>query len=130
VRRAGPAERRAVMEFIERNFGEIWAFESERAFASAAGGVVFAEEHGAIAGFAAVEANNAGLGTFGPVGTDPRTRGRGLGRALLHAALGVLREAGYPKVVIPWIASSEYYERHARVTASRRFARLEREALP
>ena len=39
-------------------------------------------------------------GVFGPTGTTPDARGRGIGAALLQASLAAMREAGYAYAVI------------------------------
>lgn len=114
VRRAAGGERERVLDFIERTFGAVWRFEAARA-----GEHLFSlESEGEVAGFAAIEANNRGLGWFGPAGVAPSLRGRGLGRLLLLGALAGLRELGYERAVIPWTDAIAFYEKScgARVT--------------
>src|ERR1700694_3931 len=78
-------DRLAVLNFIERTFGPIWRFEASH------GATIFYVEHeGKIAGFSTHEANNRGLGFFGPTGVAPELRGRGIGRQLLLASLADL----------------------------------------
>ena len=64
-----------------------------------------------ILGFSAHEANNRGLGTFGPTGVAPSARGQGIGRLLLLESLRDLRELGYESAIIPWTDSVEFYQR-------------------
>ena len=95
-----------VLDFIEQTFGPIWRFEATR------GANVFSIEHeGRVAGFSTHEANNRGLGSFGPIGVAEEFRGHGFGRQLLLASLADLRRLGYHRAVIPWTDATEYYRR-------------------
>jgi GNAT superfamily N-acetyltransferase len=101
-----------LLDFIRAHFGQIWAFEAARAVTS-----FYLEE----SGFAVVEANNRGLGTFGPTGVAESMRGRGLGKQLLLASLGELRRLGYARTVIPWTDSLDFYRRSCGATPAHRF---------
>ena len=92
VVRATDATRERVLDFIEKEFGRIWRFEASHAFENDPPTLVYVEVDDEIAGFAAHEANNRGLGFFGPTGVARAHRGRGLGASLLRADTGV--EAG------------------------------------
>ncbi|HUP60433.1 MAG TPA: GNAT family N-acetyltransferase [Thermoanaerobaculia bacterium] len=107
---------RELASFIERHFGAIWRFESSRAHA-----IYTTEENGAITGFAAIEANNRGLGTFGPTGVAKSHRGKGLGTALLDAALAGLHDLGYTRVTIPWTDALDFYRKACGAEAEYRF---------
>ena len=99
-------DRERVLDFIGRTFGPIWRFEVLR------GANLFSIEHdGEIAGFSTHEANNRGLGSFGPIGVAEKFRGHGFGRQLLLASLADLRRLGYHRAVIPWTDATEYYRR-------------------
>ena len=102
TRMSGPP----VLAFIEHHFGPIWRFEASRAL-----GIFVIEADNDIAGFAAYEANNRGLGTFGPTGVAPQYRNRGYGRALLHACLAELKRLGYERVIIPWTNAIDFYRK-------------------
>src|SRR5262249_12758226 len=111
-------QRTRVLEFIEKNFGPIWAFE-------AAKGILFhAEENGEITGFAVHEANNRGLGFFGPTGVAPAHRGKGIGQRLLRACLADARRRGYTRVIIPWTDAVEFYRKACNAEVSSRFVVL------
>ena len=118
LRPTANSQRPTVLEFIERHFGRTWAFEAAR-------GVLFhVEEGGEIAGFAAHEANNRGLGFFGPTGVAAAHRGKRLGWQLLHACLADARRLGYPRVVIPWTDAISYYEKGCGARVAHRFVVL------
>ena len=114
----GPEDPRTLM-FIEEHFGKIWRFESSRAR-----GIVTTESGGAITGFAAYEANNRGLGVFGPTGVMKSMRGRGLGRELLLAALAELRALGYERAIIPWTDALEFYRKSCGAEPAHQFVAL------
>ena len=113
-----------VLDFIGRNFGPIWRFEARR------GATVFSIEHeGEIAGFSTHEANNRGLGTFGPIGVAEKFRGHGFGKQLLLASLADLRRLGYHRAVIPWTDATEYYRRICGATIAHAFVVLRKDGV-
>jgi GNAT superfamily N-acetyltransferase len=120
VQRVNDATRHRVLSFVEYNFGSAWRFECENA-----GSRLFFIEHGGeVAGFAAHDANNRGLGFFGPTGVAEPMRGRGLGTLLLHASLADLRAMGYARVVIPWTDSIDFYAKACGARVTHRFVQM------
>lgn len=112
-----------VLDFIDREFGSIWRFEAARGAA-----VFWIEVEGQVAGFSTHEANNRGLGTFGPTGVAIPYRGRGLGRQLALASLADLRRLGYHRAVIPWTDATEYYRKICGAKIAHRFVVLRKES--
>ena len=108
-----------VLDFIEQHFGKIWRFECSRAL-----GIVTTEENGELTGFAAYEANNRGLGVFGPTGVMKSIRGRGIGRDLLLQALAELHALGYERAIIPWTDALEFYRKSCGAEAAHQFVAL------
>jgi len=111
------ATRERVLDFIEREFGKIWHFEAQRAEA-----LHYIEHNGAIAGFAAHDANNRGLGWFGPTGVAKRFRGRGYGTKLLRASLADMHDRGYDHAVIAWTDALGFYAKACGAVVHERFA--------
>jgi N-acetylglutamate synthase-like GNAT family acetyltransferase len=112
-------DRERLLAFVEHEFGRTWRFECERA-----AGLIHVEHDGEIAGFAAIEANNRGLGTFGPTGVAKTLRGRGLGRELLLAALGDLRRLGFRRAIIPWTDAIDFYRRSCGAEPAHEFTAM------
>lgn len=120
--RATGANRERVLAFIEKQFGRIWRFEASNAGEN----LFYAEVDGEVAGFAAHDGNNRGLGFFGPTGVAKVRRGRGLGARLLQASLADLRRLGYERVVIPWTDAVVFYEKACGARVSEQFVTLAR----
>ncbi|HEY5920191.1 MAG TPA: GNAT family N-acetyltransferase [Kofleriaceae bacterium] len=120
VRRAHANERDGLCTAIATEFGGAWPFEIERALGYEPAGVHVALHEGAYCGFAAHDGNNRGLGWFGPTGTWPAHRGKGLGEALLMACLVDVGEER-SQCEVAWIGPRPFYEKVAGITSERRF---------
>jgi GNAT superfamily N-acetyltransferase len=125
VRRAALGET-ALLDAVRTEFGGAWPFELERALGHDPAGVHVALHEGAYCAFAAHDGNNRGLGWFGPTGTWPAHRGKGLGEALLLACLvDVAAEHAFCEVA--WIGPRPFYEKVAGIASERRFIALARD---
>jgi len=109
VRRAQPWELTPVREWVARHFEPAWADEISVGFARQPVAVFLALRDGRLAGFAAYECTRRNF--FGPTGVADQERGRGVGRALLLAALWSLREMGYAYAVVGGVGPAEFYAR-------------------
>jgi predicted N-acetyltransferase YhbS len=109
VRRARPWELTQVREFVGGNFSQAWADEISFGLTRHPVTVFVALREGRLVGFAAYECTRKNF--FGPTGVIEEERGRGLGRALLLAALRGLRELGYAYAVIGGVGPAAFYER-------------------
>ena len=109
IRRAQPWELTQLRVFVKENFSQAWADEISVGLARQPVTVFVAVRAGRLVGFAAYECTRRNF--FGPTGVLEAERGRGLGRALLLAALGGLRELGYAYAVIGGVGPAEFYER-------------------
>jgi GNAT superfamily N-acetyltransferase len=111
------------LDFVEKEFGAIWRFEASR------GATIFCVENGGtIAGFSTHDANNRGLGFFGPTGVAESFRDQSLGRLLLLASLADLRRLGYHRAVIPWTDAIEFYRKSCGARIAQRFVILRKNA--
>lgn len=113
VRRARAYEISRVAAFINR-FSPTWADEISVAYARQPVTVFIAIHDGEVVGFAGYECTARGF--FGPTGVDERFRNRGIGRALLLAALHALRELGYAYGIIGGVGPAEFYGRAVGAT--------------
>lgn len=109
VRRARPWELTAVREFVAREFGRAWADEISAGLTRQPVTVFVALRDGRLVGFAGYECTRRNF--FGPTGVVEGERGRGVGRALLLAALRGLRELGYAYAIVGGVGPAEFYER-------------------
>lgn len=102
----------SLVPFVQREFGPAWAFECARATQA------FYVEN---IGFAVIEANNRGLGSFGPCGVARPFYGKGYGGDLVRVALTALRDLGYSRAIIPWTEATEFYRRTCGAEPAHRF---------
>lgn len=93
VRRADPWEITLVRDFVQKEFGAGWADEISVGFARQPISVYIAVEDNKVVGIAGYECTRRAY--FGPTGVAQSARGKGIGKALMIAALHGLREMGY-----------------------------------
>lgn len=130
VRRARADEREKVLDFVERRFGRAWRLEASRAFDHEKPALFMAEQEGQMVAFSAHDANNRGLGFFGPAGVAEEMRGRGIGREALLASLRDLRRMGFSETIIAWSAAPEFYRRVCGAEVAHRYLRLRKRLEP
>lgn len=111
IRRPNPWEQTALRKFIEQHFSVGWADEISVAFSSQPVTCFIALHEKKIVGFAGYECTRKNY--FGPTGIDPQFEKRGIGSALLQAALRGLQSLGYVYAVIGSVSSVEYYQKTA-----------------
>ncbi|MCA1553291.1 MAG: GNAT family N-acetyltransferase [Chloroflexi bacterium] len=107
VRRAIATEKHLVVQWVREQFNEHWASECEVTFAHEPVSCFIAVQKNRVLGFACYDASLRNF--FGPTGVDPNERGRGVGRALLVAALQAMRAAGYGYAIIGGVGPAEFY---------------------
>ena len=125
VRRAAAGDEEAVMTFLDKHWPP-WKAEIGRTFANDPVSLHLAFEDGAVLGFSAYDANNVGTGWFGPMGTAPAARGRGVGAVLLKRCLADMKAQGHATSTIPWVAPVAFYAHHVGAEISRLFYRYEK----
>lgn len=107
VRRSFAAERNLVCDWVEQNFGPSWASECSGSFGGGRPTCFVAVEAETLQGFACYDTTARGM--FGPIGVAEGSRQRGIGRALLLAALRDMKAAGYAYAVIGGAGSLAFY---------------------
>jgi hypothetical protein len=106
-----------IASWLEAEFSVAWAHEVRWAFAR--GAVFAARDAGEWVAVAAHSGHCAAAGTFGPLATRERARGRGHGARVARAALAAAAERGFARVCVPWVDREvvRLYEGLARVEA-------------
>jgi GNAT superfamily N-acetyltransferase len=125
IRRATRDDKPAIELLISTHWPPWWG-EVSQTLANEPATLFLAWQGENLLGFAAHDANNRSTGWFGPMGTAPEARGKGLGVALLHAALEDMHQSGHQRATIPWVGPVEFYERHAGARLSRTFQRFQK----
>ncbi len=123
VRRAHPADDRLLDEFFAEHFGDDWRFEAGLAMDNDPPTLHLALKNDRIIAFSAHSTQNREWGFFGPMGTAPEARGKGVGRVLLWHCLNDMRAAGHHTAVIPWVGPIAFYSQWARCRVKRVFWR-------
>jgi GNAT superfamily N-acetyltransferase len=111
VRRAIAPEKHLVAQWVREQFNEHWASECEVSFTRSPVSCYVAIETNRVLGFACYDATMKDF--FGPTGVAPEQRGRGIGRALLVAALHAMRAEGYAYAIIGGVGPAEFYAKAA-----------------
>ncbi len=127
VRRAAPGDEPRLDAFFDEHFGADWRYESELAFRCAPPALHLVLRDEAVIAFSAHSTQNREWGFFGPMGSAPAARGRGLGRVLLQHCLNDLREAGHTSAIIPWVGPIAFYHRWVGAVVDRVFWRYRRQ---
>lgn len=125
VRRACASDHPSLMRLLAEHWPS-WQAECQYCFEREPISLHVAVQDDAVVAFAAHDANNRGLGWFGPMGTAPQVRGKGLGAVLLKRCLRDMRDAGRRQAVIPWVGPLAFYAHHAGARIQRVFHRFEK----
>jgi len=128
VRRASVSERDVILAWVTAQFSAGWASECAITLARQpvscwiavenqtrepdGEGCALSEER--LVGFACYDAIRRGM--FGPLGVHEASRGRGLGRSLLLAALRAMAAEDYAYAVAGWVSSAAFYQRTVGAT--------------
>ncbi|MCT4590241.1 MAG: GNAT family N-acetyltransferase [Carboxylicivirga sp.] len=125
VRRAKPGDKKAILDFIKDEW-LLWSNEVEMAFKDEQPSMHIALLNGEVKAFSAHNANNKGTGWFGPMGTHPDLRGKGMGAILLKRCLQDMKEMGLSHSIIPWVGPIDFYSWHSKAVVDRVFWRYEK----
>lgn len=125
VRRATTEDRLAVFALLDAHWAA-WKDEIERSLYNEPVSLHLALKDGRVLGFSAYDTNNLGTGWFGPMGTDPETRGLGIGGVLLRRCLRDQKAQGHARAIIPWVGPVAFYAHYAGANIARIFYRYEK----
>ena len=108
VRRATPADQAELAAWVAQDF-PAWAKEASQAFDAPAPTCFVAAGNDGLVGFACYDVTAPNF--FGPMAVHDDYREKGVGRALLLAALQAQKEQGYGYAIIGGVGPAGFYER-------------------
>lgn len=129
VRRASTDDAPAVMRLLDCHWPS-WKGEIGKSLHNSPPTLHIALREKEVVAFAAWDANNFGTGWFGPMGTAPEMRRKGIGHVLLFRCLSDIVASGQPVATIPWVDPVGFYEQCASAAVSRIFHRYEKVLSP
>jgi len=125
IYRATEEDMQELFEFISTEWA-LWQNELEMAYRSNPISIHIARFKGKIKAFSAYDGNNKGTGWFGPMGTHPDLRGKGIGTLLLYLCLNDIKKQGLKTATIPWVAPISFYSQYTNARIERVFWRFEK----
>jgi GNAT superfamily N-acetyltransferase len=126
VRRATKDDDAQLKELLSEEW-QLWNNEVDMAMADDPPSVHIAFINGKLRAFSVHNGNNKGTGWFGPMGTHPDMRGKGVGTILLKRCLLDMRDQGHKKAIIPWVAPIAFYSHFVNARIERVFWRMEKQ---
>lgn len=126
LRRLQPADRAAFDAWLTQHWSPIWRYEALASYERDPISTFIALRGGAICAFASYGVSNFVNG-FGPTGTQPEFRGRGLGRVLLLRCLNDIKTLGYDQAEINWVGPITFYARACDAQINRVFWYMEKD---
>ena len=76
---------------------------------------------GEYLGFSSYQGNNKCLPWFGPIGTSPLARGKGIGGCLFRLCLLEMAKQGFDSTIIPWVGPVRFYVNYSNAKIDRAF---------
>jgi len=125
IKRAGENDKQILLDFIDTEF-PLWRAEVTASFRSEPVAVHIALHDGKVKAFSGHNGNNIGTGWFGPMGTHPDLRGKGIGGILLKRCLADMKNWGLEYGIIPWVGPIDFYAHYANAYVDRVFWRYEK----
>jgi GNAT superfamily N-acetyltransferase len=129
IRPARVGEEPVIAAWIARHFSADWANGVGYATSRSPCSLFLAIEHAPpappaanpyalpperLVGFACYDTSSRGM--FGPIGVQPGHQGRGIGTALLLAALHAMWQENYAYAIIGWAGPVDWYARQVQAT--------------
>jgi len=114
LRKPMASEKSLVVDWVRDHFGGICADEMDVSFSRIPVSTFVAQQNRTLVGFACYD--SSALAYFGPTGVLESFQGRGIGKALLLAALLEMRGKGYGYAIIGWIGPQAFYEKAVGAT--------------
>ncbi len=125
IRRALPQDSQATEAFVQQEWAA-WVPEVRQCFKNNPLSLHLAIQDGQIIAFSGYDGNNLGTGAFGPVGTTPACRGKGVGGVLTLRCLKDIKAQGRRYAIVPWIGPLKFYVHYAGAEIARVFHRYQK----
>lgn len=126
IRRAILGDHDEVMSFLQR-YWAAWIPEVERELLNYPVSLHLALLQERVVAFSGYDGNNFNTGWFGPMGTDPALRGKGVGGVLLLRCLKDIKAQGHRMAIIPWVGPYVFYSHYSGARISRIFWRYKKD---
>jgi GNAT superfamily N-acetyltransferase len=126
IRRAIMGDHDEVMSLLQRHWAG-WVPEVQRELLNYPISLHLAFYQERVIAFAGYDGNNFNTGWFGPMGTDPSARKRGVGGVLLRRCLQDIKDQGHRRAIIPWVGPYNFYSHYTGARISRIFWRYKKE---
>jgi predicted N-acetyltransferase YhbS len=110
IRRAQATDAEAINVLLRENWPS-WSDEVQSALENSPPTLFIARHDGRTIAFSGYQGNNRSLNWFGPMGTLPVLRGKGIGGILLRLCLRELARQGFTTAIIPWVGPVRFYEK-------------------
>jgi len=125
IKRPGSGDLDRVLDFVKEDWA-LWEHEVRMAFKDQPSSIHLAWQNGKVKAFSAHNGNNKGTGWFGPMGTHPDLRGKGIGGILLKRCLKDMKQMGHKNAIIPWVGPIAFYANNVNARIDRVFWRYEK----
>ncbi len=126
IRRLQPEDREAFSTWLREKWNPIWYYEALSSYENDPISTFVATREGQICAFASYNVTMFENG-FGPMGTEPDLRGRGIGRVLFHRCMRDMKALGHRTADICWVGPIAFYARVADAWIHRVFWWMEKE---
>ncbi|MCD6289110.1 MAG: GNAT family N-acetyltransferase [Anaerolineae bacterium] len=126
IRRLQPSDREAFSAWLQELWGPVWHYEALSSYENDPISTFVATHGGRICAFASYNVTMFENG-FGPMGTEPDLRGRGIGRVLFWRCMQDMKALGHRTADICWVGPIAFYARVADARIHRVFWWMEKE---
>lgn len=120
IRRASIADKDGIFPMLDQEW-PAWKIEVENSLSNTPETIFVAVKGGEVVAFSGYLGNNKSLPWFGPMGTLPICRGKGIGALLLRLCLRELARLGWDHAIIPWVGPIPFYSRFCNAKIDRCF---------
>ncbi|HEY65521.1 MAG TPA: GNAT family N-acetyltransferase [Caldilineae bacterium] len=126
IRRLQPEDRESISAWLQERWSPVWHYEVLSSYENDPISTFVATREDRICAFASYNVTMFENG-FGPMGTEPDLRGRGIGRVLFWRCMRDMKALGHRTADICWVGPIAFYARVADARIHRVFWWMEKE---